>query len=75
MKDFKPIYANPGDEWPDHFECETCGQRVERGIVNISGHWVECAGKDFAQALLKTRTEKNEPLTLTDIQELKNKHL
>lgn len=51
MKYFESIYLNKEDQWPDHLKCKACGARVERGIANVSAHWVECEGKDFTDKL------------------------
>lgn len=42
LNDFRFIYKSPSDTWPSHLECIHCGNRVERGIVNVSTHWVTC---------------------------------
>jgi len=56
----------------DHlFKCETCGKIVESGIVNISGHWAECSGKQFAEGLLELMINKGK-VTTQDIEKLKN---
>ena len=41
MKDFEDIYET-GGEWPDYLKCTHCGQRVERGIVTVSHHYMNC---------------------------------
>jgi len=28
------------------YRCKTCGEEVPAGIINISGHWAKCTGKD-----------------------------
>jgi len=37
----------------DHIECKICGARMERGIINVSGHWVECKGKETMEKINK----------------------
>jgi len=29
------------------FKCTTCGKEVPSGIINISGHWASCSGKEL----------------------------
>ncbi len=36
-----------------HVKCKTCGAEVMRGIISISGHWVECTGKKQFDAIQK----------------------
>jgi len=38
--DFTVVYES--DIWGDYLVCNHCGERVERGIVNVSDHWVKC---------------------------------
>ena len=45
------------------FKCDTCGKEVESGIINISGHWAECAGKQTMDSVNKI---SNTPLTTED---------
>lgn len=40
MDDFELIYDENGEA--SHCVCKNCKQRVERGIVNISNHFVNC---------------------------------
>jgi hypothetical protein len=42
MNDFREVYLKDSDEWPDHLVCVHCEQSVERGILNISRHWMNC---------------------------------
>jgi hypothetical protein len=60
ISDFKSIYKE-GSEWADHLICNHCGERVERGIFNVSHHWMHCekrtddliiASNDFEKKLL-----------------------
>ena len=41
MDDFEHIYET-GGEWADYLKCKHCGERVERGIANVSHHWMHC---------------------------------
>lgn len=58
-----------------NFKCDTCGCIVSRGIINISEHFVNCAGKGFYAALMDKAAEKNGKLTEEDVSELRNIHL
>jgi len=39
MEDYEMIYDNGVAQY---LKCNHCGERVERGIVTVSGHWVNC---------------------------------
>ena len=47
----------------DHIECKICGARVETGIINVSGHWAECAGKETMTEIYKI---EDMPLAVKD---------
>jgi hypothetical protein len=66
---FKTVYIN-GEA--SHLICLDCGAIVQRGIINVSGHWTSCSGKGFFDALLATRLEKGE-LKMSDVLEIKQK--
>lgn len=55
------------------WECETCGAHVESGIINLSGHWAECAGKGFTKALIEQAGQ--DPISERDVEKLKDQHL
>ena len=49
------------------FKCKTCGKEIPSGIFNISGHWVDCTGKDFYQEIIKIAEKtKNEKQGILD---------
>jgi hypothetical protein len=50
-------------ESEDLFMCNDCGQKVQRGILNISGHWANCAGKETMDKVNKI---DKMPLSLKD---------
>lgn len=59
MKDFEVIYETDM-VFGDYLICNHCKQRVERGIVSVSHHWLNClerkdglitATNDFERAL------------------------
>ncbi len=54
------------------YECKTCGEVVPSGIINISGHWVKCAGKDFLNDIIKAANNKT--LTVDKVNELTEKY-
>lgn len=75
MRDFKSVYLNESDEWPDHLICIHCNKRVERGIFSISSHWCNCVGKEYTVGLMKLAENKKttgESLTLKDVEKIKN---
>lgn len=57
------------------FMCKTCGEQVPSGIVNISGHWVECTGKGFTDALMEQAEKTNGKLDIKDVEDLREKYL
>ena len=64
-----------GDGIPAGYcKCCTCGQLVPRGILNLSGHWCDCTGKDFYKALDQTY-QVNNNLTIEDVDKLRDKFL
>ena len=78
MDDFTMVYDEPINEenyfaTKRHLICNTCGARVETGIFNVSGHWVECSGKGFTEALMKIAEEKKGKITLEDVENVKKK--
>lgn len=49
------LIGEPSDDFsvPRFYRCTTCGTTVPSGIINISGHWAECAGKGMIDAIRK----------------------
>jgi hypothetical protein len=41
MKDFEIIYETD-KFFGDYLKCKHCGERVERGIITVSHHWMHC---------------------------------
>jgi protein gp37 len=39
--DFEHIYETNG-AWPDYLKCKHCGERIERGMIPVSFHWIHC---------------------------------
>lgn len=82
MDDFKVIYEND-KEWGDYLICKHCGERVERGIVSVSHHWLCCmkradglivATNDFERNILdsisinvKKNRDEKKNMDLSDI--------
>lgn len=33
------------------FKCKKCGTKLDSGIINISGHYIKCKGKDLHKAI------------------------
>lgn len=56
MKDFKGVYDNGKDQWPSHWICKHCGERVERGVMNVSDHWLSCLQRKDGLIVLKRRS-------------------
>lgn len=54
MFDTIPVYES-NKEWPDYLLCKFCGERVERGIFNVSHHWVHC--EKNTKGLIKATTD------------------
>ena len=54
------------------FRCKTCGAEVESGIINISGHWVNCSGKRQFDNIMKI---KDMPLAIDDKMDLVKKEM
>ena len=54
-------------------KCKTCGKEMLTGIIGISGHWVECTGKNFHTALMKMAEKKK--IKTEDIEKLQNDYL
>lgn len=34
-------------------KCDTCGAIIPRGIISLSGHFVECSGKELFENVCK----------------------
>lgn len=41
MDDFEDVFET-GGIFSDYLRCKHCGERVERGIENVSHHWLHC---------------------------------
>lgn len=54
-------------------KCKTCGKEMPTGIIGISGHWVQCTGKEFHTALMKKAEKKK--ITTEDVEGLQNDYL
>lgn len=54
-KDFEPIYQ--GDV-VSHFICKHCKERVERGILNVSWHWVNCLERKDGLVIAQSPAQK-----------------
>ncbi len=57
----------------DKFRCTICNTPVERGIINMSGHWANCAGKDTMAFINKLADNKS--LDIKDKMDLLKKEL
>lgn len=66
MNGFEPIGEHTFDA-PRYFKCVTCGATVPSGIINLSGHWAECAGKGVMENVNKI---SNMPLSVKDKMDL-----
>ena len=40
--------------------CDTCGKVLPTGMVSLSGHWNECAGKGMKEGLIKFFEDKKQ---------------
>jgi hypothetical protein len=54
-KDFESIYQ--GDV-VSHFICKHCKERVERGVLNVSRHWVNCLERKDGLVVAQTHAQK-----------------
>lgn len=57
MKDFEIIYAANGD-LASHIKCRHCGEMVERGIITVSEHWMNCLKRTEGLVIAKNDFEK-----------------
>ena len=53
MEDFEQIYET-GGTFPDYLKCKHCGERVERGLVTVSYHWLNCLKRTDGLIVAKT---------------------
>lgn len=53
MMGFELIGEHPTFDTPRFYKCTTCEAVIPSGIINISGHWAECAGKGMMDAIHK----------------------
>lgn len=56
MEDFRRFPENA--EWCDYLICNHCDQRVERGIVNVSNHWMNCLKRTEGLIIARNDWEK-----------------
>lgn len=52
IKDFKIVYEKD-KVWGDYLKCNHCGERVERGIVPVSNHWMRCLKRKEGLIIIK----------------------
>lgn len=48
-------------------KCDTCGKELPTGIIGISSHWAECAGKaqmDFVNKVAKSNLAVKDKMDL-----------
>lgn len=66
------LIGEPSDDFsvPRFYKCTTCGATVPSGIINLSGHWAECGGKEMVEAVKKI---DNMPLRVEDKMDLVKK--
>jgi len=57
MEDFEIIYEKD-KVWGDYLKCKHCGERVERGIVSVSHHWIHCLKRKDGLIVAKNDFEK-----------------
>jgi len=57
MKDFETIYETD-KEWGDYLKCNHCGERVERGIISVSHHWIHCLKRTEGLVIAKNEAER-----------------
>lgn len=57
MNDFEVIYETD-KEWGDYLKCKHCGERVEKGIVSVSEHWIKCLKRTDGLVIAKTEEAK-----------------
>ncbi len=57
IEDFEVIYEKDMT-WGDYLKCNHCGERVERGIVTVSRHWVRCMKRTSGLIIAKNDFEK-----------------
>lgn len=51
----------------DHIICKVCGATVQRGIISVSSHWAECAGKeqmDFINKVAQSNLKIEDKMSL-----------
>ena len=56
-----------------HCICETCGVKVETGVVNLVTHWKDCCGKGITEKLIQARKEKGFALIIEDLPKIYKK--
>ncbi len=53
MQDFQIVYKD-GDLFCDHLKCRHCDEKVSRGIVSVSSHWMNCMKR--TEGLIQVKT-------------------
>ena len=57
IEDFEIIYKKD-KVFGDYLKCKHCGERVERGIVTVSHHWMYCLKRTDGLIVAKNDFEK-----------------
>lgn len=57
MEDFVNVYKTDSKEL-DYLKCAHCGDRIERGIINVSQHFVNCLKNTNGLIIAKTDFER-----------------
>lgn len=57
-KDDFEIIHEKDKEWGDYLICKHCGQRVERGVFNVSDHWLNCLERKDGFIYARNEAEK-----------------
>ncbi len=58
MEDFEVIYETD-KVWGDYLKCKHCGERVERGIITVSDHWLRCLKRTEGLIVCSPISNKN----------------
>ena len=53
MNGFELIGEHPTFDTLRFYRCTTCNAVIPSGIINLSGHWAECAGKGMMDNIHK----------------------
>lgn len=57
MEDFKIIYETD-KVFGDYLICNHCGEKVEKGIVTVSHHWMHCLKRTEGLIVARNDWEK-----------------